>query len=166
VRTTARRLTRPVARFLALESSSGLLLLGATVVALVWANSPWRDGYTSLMTHPLPIEVPGITVHLDVQEWVNDALMAVFFLVVGLEIRRELVAGELRDRRAATLPVIAAIGGMVVPALLYVAITAGSGATRGWGIPMATDIAFAVGVIDDLGAIVVIAVFYGHTSRP
>jgi len=175
------RLTRPVARFLALESASGLLLLAATVVALVWANSPWKDAYTSFLDHHASIVFGPIDVHLDVLEFVNDALMAVFFFVVGLEIKRELVKGELRDRRTAALPVIAAIGGMVVPALIYVAINAGSSTSHGWGIPMATDIAFAVGVVallgnrvpvalklfllslavvDDLGAIAVIAIFY------
>jgi NhaA family Na+:H+ antiporter len=127
------------------------------------------------------MNVGPIDLHIDVLEFVNDALMAVFFFVVGLEIKRELVKGELRDRRTAALPVIAAIGGMIVPALLYVAINAGSSTVHGWGIPMATDIAFAVGVVallgkrvpvalklfllslavvDDLGAIAVIAIFY------
>ena len=175
------RFTRPVARFLALESASGLLLLGATVLALVWANSPRKDGYNSFLGHNIAINVGPIDLHIDVLEFVNDALMAVFFFVVGLEIKRELVKGELRDRRTAALPVIAAIGGMIVPALLYVAINAGSSTVHGWGIPMATDIAFAVGVVallgkrvpvalklfllslavvDDLGAIAVIAIFY------
>jgi len=175
------RFTRPVARFLALESASGLLLLFATVLALVWANSPWKDGYNSFLGHHLAVNAGPIELHLDVQEFVNDALMAVFFFVIGLEIKRELVKGELRDRRTAALPVIAAIGGMIVPALLYVAINAGSSTVHGWGIPMATDIAFAVGVVallgnrvpvalklfllslavvDDLGAIAVIAIFY------
>jgi len=175
------RFTRPVARFLALESASGLLLLFATVLALVWANSPWNNGYNSFLGHHLAVNAGPIELHLDVQEFVNDALMAVFFFVIGLEIKRELVKGELRDRRTAALPVIAAIGGMIVPALLYVAINAGSSTVHGWGIPMATDIAFAVGVVallgnrvpvalklfllslavvDDLGAIAVIAIFY------
>jgi len=175
------RFTRPVARFLALESASGLLLLVATVLALIWANSPLKDGYNSFLGHHIAVNAGPIDLQFDVQEFVNDALMAVFFFVVGLEIKRELVKGELRDRRTAALPVIAAIGGMVVPALLYVAINAGSSTVHGWGIPMATDIAFAVGVVallgnrvpvalklfllslavvDDLGAIAVIAIFY------
>lgn len=182
MRRRSARLLGPVAKFLALESASGLLLLAAAAVAIVWANSPWSESYASVMSHPLPIDALGI--HLDVQEWVGEGLMAIFFLVVGLEIKRELVRGELRDRRTAALPVIAAIGGMVVPALLYLLLTAGSDATHGWGIPMATDIAFAVGVVallgsrvppslklfllslavvDDLGAIAVIAVFYTST---
>jgi NhaA family Na+:H+ antiporter len=175
------RFTRPVARFLALESASGLLLLAATVVALIWANSPWKDAYSALLHHHVSLSAGPVDLHLDVQEFVNDALMAVFFFVVGLEIKRELVKGELRDRRTAALPVIAAVGGMVVPALIYVAINAGASTMHGWGIPMATDIAFAVGVVallgnrvpvalklfllslavvDDLGAIAVIAIFY------
>ena len=180
----ASRLGRPVARFLALESASGLLLLAATVAALIWANSPWNDSYTSLLTHHVSISAGPIDLHLDIQEFVNDALMAVFFFVVGLEIKREVVKGELRELRTAALPVIAAIGGMVVPALLYVAMNAGTSTTHGWGIPMATDIAFAVGVVallgnrvpvalklfllslavvDDLGAIAVIAIFYSSS---
>jgi NhaA family Na+:H+ antiporter len=177
----ASRFTRPVARFLALESASGLLLLAATVVALIWANSPWKDAYSTLLSHHVSLSAGPIDLHIDVQEFVNDALMAVFFFVVGLEIKRELVKGELRDRRTAALPVIAAVGGMIVPALIYVAINAGTSTIHGWGIPMATDIAFAVGVVallgnrvpvalklfllslavvDDLGAIAVIAIFY------
>ena len=169
---------RPLVDFLRTESSSGILLLLATVVALVWANSAWSSSYAGFLGRTV---VDGIGVHLDVHEFVNDALMAVFFFVVGLEISRELVRGELRAPRAAALPVLAAIGGMVVPALIYVAFNAGGAGSRGWGIPMATDIAFAVGVlvlfgrrvptslklfllalavVDDLGAIIVIAVFY------
>ena len=175
------RFTRPIARFLALESASGLLLLAATAVALIWANSPWKDTYSTFLGHHVSLNAGPIDLHSDVQEFVNDALMAVFFFVVGLEIKRELVKGELRDRRTAALPVVAALGGMIVPALIYVAINAGSSTTHGWGIPMATDIAFAVGVVallgnrvpvalklfllslavvDDLGAIAVIAIFY------
>jgi NhaA family Na+:H+ antiporter len=186
VRFGAGRLTRPVARFLALESSGGLLLLVATVAALVWANSPWKGGYGSFIHYDLSVHGGPIDLDLTVQEFVNDALMAVFFFVVGLEIKRELLRGELRDRRTAALPVIAAIGGMIVPALLYLTINAGTTTSNGWGIPMATDIAFAVGivsllgnrvpvslklfllslaVVDDLGAIAVIAVYYSSSIR-
>ena len=164
------RVTAPIARFLAIEASGGLLLVAATVVALLWANSPWQAGYASFWDSDL-----------DLRHWVNDGLMAVFFFVVGLEIKRELVTGHLADRRAAALPAIAAVGGMAVPALLYAAFNAGGEGAAGWGIPMATDIAFAVGVlallgdrvpqtlkvlllalaiVDDIGAIAVIAVFY------
>ncbi|HEX7276468.1 MAG TPA: Na+/H+ antiporter NhaA [Acidimicrobiales bacterium] len=161
--------------FLRTEAAGGLALLLATAVAMAWANSPWRAGYVTLWDG-------------DLRHVVNEGLMALFFLVVGLEIKRELVAGELRAWRTAALPAIAALGGMVVPALVYLAVTAGGPGARGWGIPMATDIAFAVGVVavlgrrvppslklflltlavvDDIGAIVVIAAFYaGGVSFP
>ncbi len=168
-----RTLVRPVQRFMQVEAAGAVVMLAAAVVALVWANSPWSAGYDSLWATSVG--------DLSLQEWVNDGLMALFFLVVGLEIKRELVVGELRDRRVAALPAMAALGGMVVPALIYVACNAGHEGSRGWGIPMATDIAFAVGVVsllgrrvppgaklfllalavvDDLGAIVVIALVY------
>ena len=152
----------------------------AAVAALVWANSPWQHGYESLWQTRVSFGVAGHHLALDLRHWVNDGLMAVFFLVVGLEIKREVSAGHLAGRRAATLPVAAALGGMLVPALVYLAI-AGRTAAHGWGVPMATDIALAVGVlalvgdrvptwlrafllglavVDDIGAIVVIAVFY------
>ena len=154
----------------------------AAIVAIGWANSPWKGGYEALWETNLDIAL-GHLAHIDLslRDWVNDALMAIFFFVVGLEIKRELVVGELRDPRAAALPAIAALGGMIVPALLYVAFNAGHAGSKGWGIPMATDIAFAAGVVsllgrrvpsgaklflltlaivDDLGAIVVIAIFY------
>ena len=183
-RLLARRLARPAARFLAIEASSGILLLIATVVALLWANSPWKDSYASFLHADVIFDAGPIGFHLTVHEFVNDALMAFFFFVVGLEIKRELVKGELRDRRAAALPIAAALGGMIVPALIYVLFNAGSPTSHGWGIPMATDIAFAVGIVsllgnrvpvalklfllslavaDDLGAIAVIAVFYSKS---
>jgi Na+:H+ antiporter, NhaA family len=178
-----RTFVRPLNRFMDTEASGGIALLAAAVVAIVWANSPWSTAYEQLWTTPLRIELGTLVVldHLDLRHWVNDALMAIFFLVVGLEIKRELVHGELRDRRAAVLPAIAALGGMGVPALVYLAFNAGTPAADGWGVPMATDIAFAVGILsllgrrvpvgakvflltlaiaDDVGAIVVIAVFY------
>jgi len=180
-RTLARRVGRPVREFLAIEAAGGVLLIAATVAAMVWANSPWSGGYHSLFESDINLQFGSIlTLDLSVEAWINDALMALFFFVVGLEIKRELVSGELKDPRAAALPAIAAVGGMVVPALIYVAFNLG-GATHGWGIPMATDIAFALGVVsllgsrvpgamkvflltlaivDDIGAIVVIAVFY------
>ena len=184
MRATARRLARPVIRFVELESSSSILLLGATIIALVWANSPWSSTYTDLLHRSVVVGTGSNALHLTVHEIVDDALMAVFFLVVGLEIKREFVQGELRDRRTAALPILAALGGMAVPALLYFVINAGTPASHGWGIPMATDIAFALGVVaafgrrlppslrlfllslavvDDLGAIVVIAVFYSSS---
>jgi NhaA family Na+:H+ antiporter len=180
------RLPAPLAEFLHLEAAGGIVLVAATVVALVWANSPWQDAYQTLWSTPLDISLGSHSLDLTLQEWVNDGLMAIFFFVVGLEIKRELVEGELKDPRRAALPAIAAVGGMVAPALIYLAITAGGEGTNGWGIPMATDIAMAVGVlsllgtrvrpslklfllalaiVDDIGAIAVIAVFYSDDVR-
>ncbi len=151
------------------------------MVALLWANSPWKQSYFDLWHTHLAITLGSHSIDLDLQEWVNEGLMAIFFLVVGLEIKRELVEGELRDPRTAALPAIAAVGGMLVPALIYVAVNAGGDGVRGWGIPMATDIAMTIGVVsllgsrvapslklfllalaivDDIGAILVIAIFY------
>jgi NhaA family Na+:H+ antiporter len=165
----------PVTEFLQTETASGIVLLAAAIGALVWANvSP--TGYDDFWTQHL-----NVVIDESLQHWTNDALMAVFFFVVGLEIKRELVVGELRDPRTAALPAIAALGGMVVPALVYLAWNFGGDGRDGWGIPMATDIAFAVGVlsllskrvpstlrlylltlaiVDDVGAILVIAVVY------
>jgi NhaA family Na+:H+ antiporter len=181
-RRLARRVGRPVRRFMQVEAAGGLVLILATIAALVWANSPWSDSYHEILESHIDIEI-GSLIRIDepLEAWINDALMAIFFFVVGLEIKRELVVGELRDKRAAALPAIAALGGMVVPALIYVAFNAGAPGVDGWGIPMATDIAFALGVVslvgsrvpsamkvflltlaivDDIGAIIVIAVFY------
>jgi NhaA family Na+:H+ antiporter len=170
-----------VRRFLATEAAGGLVLVLAAALALLWANSPWRAGYASLWHTVVAFDVGPIRVRDDLHHAVDDGLMALFFFVVGLEIKRELVAGELRDLRVAALPCLAALGGMAVPALLYLAVNRGGPGTHGWGIPMATDIAFAVGVlallgprvpaslrlfllslaiVDDLGAILVIAVAY------
>ena len=181
------RLPRPVRRFLETEAGGGVVLLVAAVVALVWANSPWSGGYESLWSTELRFSVGGVELAEDLRHWVNDALMAVFFFVVGLEIKRELVVGELRSVRTAALPAVAALGGMAVPAALYAVVNAGGPGADGWGIPMATDIAFAVGVIallgsrippalklflltlaivDDIGAITVIAVFYSDGIDP
>ncbi len=174
------RALSPLREFLQTEAAGGALLVVAAVAALVWANSPWQHGYESLWETRLSLGVAGHDLALDLRHWVNDGLMAVFFLVVGLEIKREVSTGHLAGRRAATLPVAAALGGMLVPALVYLAI-AGRTAAHGWGVPMATDIALAVGVlalvgdrvpaslrafllglavVDDIGAIVVIAIFY------
>lgn len=180
-RRAARRLLSPVERFLAIEASSGIVLLVAAAVALSWANSPWRSSYQSLLHTPLGLRLGALAFERDLHFWINDGLMVIFFFVVGLEIRREVHAGELSEVRRAALPAIAALGGMLVPAGIYLLLNAGTPDARGWGVPMATDIAFAVGVlallgsrvppalrilllalavIDDLGAIVVIAVFY------
>jgi NhaA family Na+:H+ antiporter len=180
-RPVPRLVLQPLQTFLQTEQAGGILLLAAAVAALVWANSPWRTSYDSFWHTQLTIGIGTWSLAEDLQHWVNDALMALFFLVVGLEIKRELLTGELREPRVAALPAIAALGGMVVPALLYLAINSSGEPARGWGIPMATDIAFALGVlalvggrlpaalksfllalaiVDDIGAILVIAVFY------
>jgi NhaA family Na+:H+ antiporter len=181
------RATQPLVRFLHIEAAGGILLVAATVVALVWANSPWRDSYTSLWSTTIGIDVGSYRFEEDLAHVVNDLLMALFFFVVGMEIKRELVVGELRDRRAVALPAMAALGGMVVPAVIYAAFNAGGDGAAGWGIPMATDIAFALGIVallgprvppsvkvllltlaivDDIGAIAVIAIFYSDGLRP
>jgi NhaA family Na+:H+ antiporter len=183
-----RRVVQPLQSFLEEETSSGILLLAAAAIALAWANSPWRDGYETFWGTEIGIRLGRWSIREDLRHWVNDGLMSLFFLVVGLEIKREFVTGELRDPRRAAVPVIAALGGMVVPALLYAALNAGGDGSSGWGIPMATDIAFALGlltlaarrappglkpflltlaIVDDIGAIVVIAVFYsGRIESP
>ena len=172
---------RPFVRFSRIEASSGIVLLIAAIAAIVWANSAGSETYFSLLEEHLTIDF--FSFHLDesVLHLINDGLMAVFFFVVGLEIKRELVLGDLQDPKAAALPVVAALGGMVLPALIYFAFNAGGPGAHGWGIPMATDIAFALGIVallgsrvpsgaklfllavaiaDDIGAIAVIAIFY------
>jgi NhaA family Na+:H+ antiporter len=176
-----RRIVRPLQEFLSTATASGTMLLLAAVVALVWANSPWGDAYEGFWSTPAEFRLGTWAIGDDLRHWVNDGLMTLFFLVVGLEIKREFQTGELQDRRAAALPVVAAIGGMIVPALIYVSLNAGGRGSSGWGIPMATDIAFALGVlvlaarhapaglkpfiltlaiVDDIGAILVIVLFY------
>ena len=178
----AKFVARPVLRFIDREVAGGVLLLIATTAALVWVNSGWGDGYHSFWHTEIELAVGTWHLpHMSLEHFVNDALMALFFFVVGLEIKRELVTGDLRSFRAAGLPAIGAAGGMLVPALLYFAFNTAGEASRGWGIPMATDIAFAVGIVallgsrvspkiklflltlaivDDIGAIAVIAIFY------
>jgi Na+:H+ antiporter, NhaA family len=177
----ARAAGRSLDRFLHVEAASGILLLVATAVALLWANSPWADSYTNLWHTQLGLRVGSFTFERSLEWVVNDGLMVIFFFVVGLEIRREIHEGELSEWRRATLPIAAALGGMIAPALLYLTLASAPGVRTGWGVPMATDIAFAVGiltllgkripaalrvlllalaVIDDLGAIVIIALFY------
>jgi NhaA family Na+:H+ antiporter len=176
-----RRVGRPLERFLHIEAASGVLLLVTASVALLWANSPWAGAYRQFWQTPVGFRVGQIVFERSLEWVVNDGLMAIFFFLVGMEIRREVYCGELSEWRRAALPASAALGGMLAPAAIYLAL-AGQGDTRsGWGVPMATDIAFAVGiltllgkrvppalrvlllalaVIDDLGAIVVIAIFY------
>lgn len=165
------------------EAAGGKLIMLFAVLALIVVNSPLQDIYNTFWHLKLSVGLGDISISLDLREWVNEGLMALFFLVVGLEIKRELINGELKDPKKALLPLAAAVGGMVVPALIYLAFNSGSDTIRGWGIPIATDIAFAVAVlaflskrvpfslklflltlaiVDDIGAIFVIALFYAE----
>jgi NhaA family Na+:H+ antiporter len=175
--------TRRVITILRKETVGGAILLAAAAIALIWANSPWAESYKTLTRLHLGNDVFGLHLNLSLGAWAADGLLAIFFFVVGLELKREFVAGDLRDPSRAALPIAAAVGGMLVPAAIFAAFTwgAGDGAVRGWAIPTATDIAFAVAVlavisthlpsalrtflltlavVDDLLAITVIAVFY------
>jgi NhaA family Na+:H+ antiporter len=175
------RLVEPIARFMHVEAASGVLLLVCTAVALVLANSGAGDWYAAIWKTKVGFSFGDFSMVHSLKHWINDGLMAIFFFVVGLEVKRELVLGELRDPKRAALPVAAAIGGMVVPAGIYLALQGSGEAARGWGIPMATDIAFVVGcmavlgprvprilrvvllslaIVDDIGAILVIAIGY------
>ena len=174
-----RALVLPIQEFIHIQGMSSILLLAAAIAALVWANSPWRDSYH----HVWELQLTLSTIQLPVHAWINDALMAIFFFLVGMEIKHEIVHGELSDIRKAALPIVGALGGMVLPALLFVAINHGGPGQHGWGVPMATDIAFSLGVLgmvkgipselkvflltlaiaDDIGAIIVIAFFYTDT---
>ena len=178
------RIVRPFQRFAQQETSSGIVLLACAIAALAWANSPWGASYEHLWEQPLTVGHQRLGLTMSLHTWINDGLMTVFFFVVGLEIKRELLIGELSTRQTAALPIAGALGGMIAPALSYTAFNAGTDRARGWGIPMATDIAFALGALallgprvpnvlrvflaalaiaDDLGAVVVIAIFYTAT---
>jgi NhaA family Na+:H+ antiporter len=172
----------PLREFLDSTVAGGVLLMGAAIVALAWSNSPWANSYDQLWSTPLTVGFGDAVLSLSLHDWINDGLMAIFFLVVGLEIKRELLVGELASARRAALPVGAAVGGALLPALIFLLIVGpGSPEARGWGVPMATDIAFALGVLallgkrvplglrifvaalaiaDDLLAVLVIALFY------
>jgi Na+/H+ antiporter NhaA len=181
----ARNLAAPVRDFLNTETGGALVLLGAAIAALLWANSPWSDSYESLWTTKLSISLGNDGISMDLRHWVNEGLMTFFFLVVGLEAKRELDTGALRERRRIAIPAIAALGGMAVPVLIYMAFNAGGSGAHGWGAAMSTDTAFALGVlalvapggtrlrvrlltlavVDDLVALVVIATVYtDHVS--
>lgn len=181
VRRLASRIAAPVERFLHEQTSSGFILLAMAAIALIWANSTWGDSYVQLWHMPLSLGIGSFTVSKSLHFWINDFLMTFFFMVAGFEIKREMVEGELSDMRRAALPVAAAVGGMLVPAAIYYGLNPSGPAVSGWGVPMATDIAFALGIfillgkrvpaalrilllalaiIDDLGAILVIALFY------
>lgn len=175
------RILNPFAEFIRLESSSGLVLLLAALVALIWANSPGAAGFEAFWVTKTPVHLGLFHLPADIRMWVNDAGMALFFFLVGLEIKREFLDGHLKDPKDAALPIFGALGGMIVPAGVYLACQAGGPGRSGWGIPMATDIAFALGalavlgsrvppalkvflatlaIVDDLGAVLVIALFY------
>jgi NhaA family Na+:H+ antiporter len=179
--TPIERLVRPFQEFAKLEASGGILLIGCTIIALVWANSPWAQSYHHLWHTSLTFGFAGAQLSEPLHFWINDGLMALFFLLVGLEIKRELLVGELASLQKAALPIAAAVGGMLVPAGIYALFNSGGPGSSGWGIPMATDIAFALGVLallgdrvplslkiflaalaiaDDIGAVLVIAFFY------
>ena len=180
-KTPIEKLTYPIQEFLHQEASGGILLIIATVIALAWANSPFAESYHHLWHTYLSIDLGGIGLKYSLHHWINDGLMVIFFFVVGLEIKRELLVGELSSVKKAALPIAAALGGMVFPALIYTIFNLGTEGASGWGIPMATDIAFVVGIlallgkrvplalkifilalaiVDDLGAVLVIAIFY------
>jgi NhaA family Na+:H+ antiporter len=182
VRSSTRRSSR-LLEFLRTEEASGAFLLAAALVALAWANSAFQDAYHELWTTVGTLDIGSLSISLDLRGWVNEGLMTLFFLVVGLEIKREVTSGELRDPRTLALPVIAAIGGMIVPAGIFLMLNSGSGSQGGWAIPVATDIAFALGIltiaasrapdsvrsflltlaiVDDIGAILLIALFYSE----
>jgi len=175
------RILSPFQEFFQREASSGVLLMIATILSLAWANSPWAESYFGLWHMNVTFSFGGNGISKDLLHWINDGLMAVFFFVVGLEIKREVLVGELASLRKAILPIMAAIGGMLVPAGFYLLLNPSGPAKAGWGIPMATDIAFALGIlsllgkrvplslkvfltavaiVDDLGAVLVIALFY------
>jgi Na+:H+ antiporter, NhaA family len=177
------RILTPFERFLQRTTAGGIILMGTTVVALIFANSTWGNYVHHLWEQPLHIGIGTRQLKLSLHSWINDGLMALFFLLVGLELKREILVGELASLRDALLPVVAAIGGMVMPALIYYVLNPEKPAAHGWGIPTATDIAFAVGIlvllswripanliifltalaiVDDLGAVLIIAIFYTH----
>ncbi len=175
----ARTLKLPIQQFIHTQGVSSAFLLAAAIAALLWANSPWKASYY----HAWHIELKLSGLRLPIHAWINDAMMALFFFLMGMEIKQEIVKGELSDLRRALLPIAGALGGMIVPALIYVALNHGLPTAHGWGVPMATDIAFSLGVLalikgvppelkvfllslaiaDDIGAIAVIAFFYTST---
>ena len=176
-------LISPFVSFAKMEAASGILLLASTIAALICANSPWAESYHAIWNTPLSVGLGRFALTETRHEWINDGLMAVFFFLVGLEIKREVLVGELSSLRRAAFPLIAAFGGAILPALFYLSISHGGNTRRGWAIPMATDIAFVLGVLailgkrvpvslkifvtalaiaDDLIAVLVIAIFYGE----
>jgi NhaA family Na+:H+ antiporter len=175
------RVLRPFQQFMHAESSSGILLLVCAAIALFWANSVWADTYFHLWEQKLSVGGPGFGLSMSLHHWINDGLMVVFFTFVGLEIKREFLVGELSTAKKAALPIAGALGGVLLPAGIYTALNLGGPGQHGWGVPMATDIAFALGIlalvgdrvptglkiflsalaiVDDLAAVLVIALFY------
>ncbi len=175
------RWARPFLRFAEIESAGGIVLVACAIIAIVWANSSWGDFYASLLHVPIAVGFGHLQLSEDVHYWINDGLMAVFFLFAGLEIKHELLVGELSSVRLAALPVLAAMGGVIFPACIYTLLNHGRATSGGWGIPMATDIAFALGIlalsgsrvpvglkvfltalaiVDDIAAVLVIGIFY------
>lgn len=182
-RTLLDNISNPFQRFFEIEASGGILLIIFTAVALIWANSPWGHFYHEFWHYDLSIGIGDYKLSHSLLHWINDGLMAIFFFVVGLEIKREMLAGELSSFKKASLPISAAIGGMIVPATIFLLINRNQPGTEGWGVPMATDIAFSLGVlsllgrrvplslkiflvafaiVDDLGAVIIIAFFYSE----
>ena len=180
-KSTEKTLYSPFQRFFNIESSGSILLFIAALAALLWANSRWDKYYSDLWDHSLSIRINGFFISRSFMQWINEGLMAIFFFVIGLEIKREVMIGELSSFRQGSLPIIAAFGGMIVPAVIYIILAKDTGAESGWGIPMATDIAFSLGVlgllgrrvpvslkvflvafaiVDDLGAVLIITIFY------
>jgi NhaA family Na+:H+ antiporter len=182
-KTFLRSITAPFRQFIRNDSSSGILLIVATVIALIWANSPFAPSYFNLWDTPVSISIGNDSFSKPLLLWVNDGLMAIFFFTIGLEIKKEVLDGELSTPRKAALPLLAAVGGMVVPVGLFYLLQEPGAGMKGWGIPMATDIAFSIGIlsllgsrvplgmkvfltafaiVDDIGAILVITIFYSH----
>jgi NhaA family Na+:H+ antiporter len=180
-KTPIEHILKPVSKFIHQEFTGGIVLFVSVIIAIVWANSPAKESYLHLWETNLTVGFNNMTFDKPLHIWINDGLMALFFFVIGLELKREFIAGELSSMKKASLPMIAALGGMIVPALIYVFINSGLPSSGGWGIPMATDIAFslallslagnripasvkvflsALAVADDLGAVLVIAFFY------
>ncbi len=179
--TPIERITSPFVRFARMEAAGGIVLLSATLLALAWANSPWQHSYHEMLETPVSIGVGHFVLTENRHEWINDGLMSLFFFLVGLEIKREILVGELSSLKRASFPFIAALGGMIVPALIYLGVTGSVNVRQGWAIPISTDIAFALGlltflgkrvplslkvfvtalaIVDDIFAVVVIALFY------
>ena len=180
-RAQVRRFVRPAERFIRLEGAGGVVIVIAVLLALIWANSPWSERYHEILGTHLSVDAWLWSLDESLKHWIDDALMVVFFFVVGLEIKREIVLGELSSPRRLAVPLVAAAGGMIVPVLVFILLVDAEEARRGWAIPMATDIAIALGVlallgtriptglkalllgvaiVDDIGGVLVIAVFY------